>query len=55
MFKIRKLYCLQHKLYIVCVFQYKLPGSDQIPTELSQAAGETLWSEIHKLINFYLE
>jgi hypothetical protein len=31
--------------------RYKSPGSDQIPAELVQAAGETLWSEIHKLIN----
>jgi hypothetical protein len=30
---------------------YKSPGSDQIPAELIQAEGETLWSEIHKLIN----
>jgi hypothetical protein len=31
--------------------KYKLPGSDQIPAELIQAGGETLQSEIHKLIN----
>jgi hypothetical protein len=31
--------------------RYKLPGSDQIPTEMIQAGGETLWPEIHKLIN----
>jgi hypothetical protein len=30
----------------------KLPGSDQIPAELTQAGGERLLSEIHKLINF---
>jgi hypothetical protein len=30
---------------------YKSPGSDQIPAELIQAGGETLRSEIHKLIN----
>jgi hypothetical protein len=30
---------------------YKFPGSDQIPVELIQAEGETLVSEIHKLIN----
>jgi hypothetical protein len=32
--------------------RYKQPGSDQIPTELIQAGGETLRPEIHKLINF---
>jgi hypothetical protein len=30
--------------------RYKSPGVDQIPAELIQAAGETLRSEIHKLI-----
>jgi hypothetical protein len=30
---------------------YKLPGSDQIPAELIQVGGETVQSEIHKLIN----
>jgi hypothetical protein len=29
----------------------KSQGNDQIPAELIQARGETLWSEIHKLIN----
>jgi hypothetical protein len=28
----------------------KLPGADQIPAEIIQAGGETLHSEIHKLI-----
>jgi hypothetical protein len=31
--------------------KYKSPGSDLIPEELIQAGGETLQSEIHKLIN----
>jgi uncharacterized protein YdcH (DUF465 family) len=31
--------------------RYKSPGNDQIPKELIQAGGETLWSAIHKLIN----
>jgi hypothetical protein len=30
--------------------RYKFPGVDQIPAELIQAGGETLLSEIHKLI-----
>jgi hypothetical protein len=30
---------------------YTSPGSGQIPAELIQAGGETLQSEIHKLIN----
>jgi sorting nexin-29 len=30
--------------------RYKSPGADQIPAELIQAGGETLRSEIHKLI-----
>jgi hypothetical protein len=29
--------------------RYESPGSDQIPTVLIQAGGETLRSEIHKL------
>jgi hypothetical protein len=29
---------------------YKSAGSDQIPAELIKAGGETLYSEIHKLI-----
>jgi hypothetical protein len=33
------------------VEKYKSPGSDQIPAEMSQAGAETLWSEIHNLIN----
>jgi hypothetical protein len=31
--------------------KYKSPGSDQIPAELIQTGGETLLSEIHKLVN----
>jgi hypothetical protein len=30
--------------------RYKFPGVDQIPSELTEAGGETLRSEIHKLI-----
>jgi hypothetical protein len=29
---------------------YKSPGTDQIPAELTNAVGETLYSEIHRLI-----
>jgi hypothetical protein len=31
--------------------RYKSPGIDQIPAELVQAGGDTLRSELHKLIN----
>jgi hypothetical protein len=31
--------------------KYKSPGSDQIPAEMTQARGEILLSEIHKLMN----
>jgi hypothetical protein len=30
---------------------YKSPGTDQIPDELIKAGGETLCSEIHRLIS----
>jgi hypothetical protein len=36
---------------IAKVKKYKSPGSDEIPAELTQAEGETLLSESHKLIN----
>jgi hypothetical protein len=32
-------------------YEYKSPGSDQIPAELVQAGGEILLSVIHKLVN----
>jgi hypothetical protein len=32
--------------------RYKSPDSYQILSELIQAGGETLWSEIHKVVNF---
>jgi hypothetical protein len=31
--------------------RYKSPGIDQIPADLIQAGGNTLCSEVHKLIN----
>jgi hypothetical protein len=30
--------------------RYKSPGTDQIPAKLIKAGGETLYSEIHRLI-----
>jgi hypothetical protein len=32
------------------LISYKSPGTDQIMTELIKAGGETLYSEIHRLI-----
>jgi hypothetical protein len=32
---------------------YESPDNDQIPSEWIQAGGETLRSEIHKLINYF--
>jgi hypothetical protein len=31
--------------------RYKSPGTGQVPAELIQAGGETLWSEVQKLVN----
>jgi hypothetical protein len=31
--------------------EYKSPDNDQTPAELIQAGGETLLSEVHKLVN----
>jgi hypothetical protein len=42
---------LEVEIAIAKLKKYKSPGSDQIPTELIQAGGEILLSEIHKLIN----
>jgi hypothetical protein len=42
---------LEMEIAIAKLKKYKSPGSDQIPTELIQAGGEILLSEIHKLIN----
>jgi hypothetical protein len=39
------------EISIAKVNKYKSPDSDQIPTELIQAGGETLVSVIHKFIN----
>jgi hypothetical protein len=42
---------LEVEIAIAKFKKYKTPGSDQIPTELIQAGGETLLSVINKLIN----
>jgi hypothetical protein len=42
---------LEVEITIAKLKKYKSPGSDQIPSELIQAGGEILLSEIHKLIN----
>jgi hypothetical protein len=39
------------EIAIVKLKKYKSPGSDQILAEMIQAGGETLQSEIYKLIN----
>jgi hypothetical protein len=41
---------LQVEIATAKLKKYKSPGSDQIPAELIQAGGETLLSQIHKLI-----
>jgi hypothetical protein len=38
------------KIAIGKLKSYKSPGTDQIPAKLIKAGGETLCSEIHKLI-----
>jgi hypothetical protein len=38
------------KIAIGKLKSYKSPGTDQIPAELIKAGGETLCSEIHRLI-----
>jgi hypothetical protein len=42
---------IEVEIAIARLKKYKSPGSDQIPAELIQAAGEILLSAIHKLIN----
>jgi hypothetical protein len=34
---------------------YKLAGIDQIPAELIQAGGETLYSDVYKLVTICVE
>jgi hypothetical protein len=43
--------CFEVGTAIAKLKEYKSPGSDQIPAETIQAGGETLWSEIQRLIN----
>jgi hypothetical protein len=42
------------EIVIAKLKNYTSPGSDNIPAELIQAGGETLWSENHKLANSVL-
>jgi hypothetical protein len=42
---------LEVEIAIAKLKKYKSPGSDEIPSELIQAGGETLLSAIHKLTN----
>jgi hypothetical protein len=42
---------LEVEIAIAKLKKYKSPGNDKILAELIQAGGETLQSEIHKLIN----
>jgi len=44
-------YPFQEEIAIKKLERYKSPDTDQIPAELIQAGGDTLCSEIHKLIN----
>jgi hypothetical protein len=46
--------CLENDIAIVKLKKYQSPGRDQIPTQIIQAGGEMLLSEIHKLINYIL-
>jgi hypothetical protein len=41
----------EDEIAIAKLIRYKSPGIDQILAQLIQAGGETLCSEIHKLIN----
>jgi hypothetical protein len=43
--------CLEVEIAIAKLKKYKLPGTDEIPTELIQAGDEILLSVIRKLIN----
>jgi hypothetical protein len=36
---------------VLMLTRYKSPGTDRIPAELIQAGGETVCSEVRKLIN----
>jgi hypothetical protein len=42
---------LEVEITIAKLKKYKSPDSEQIPSEISQAGGETLLSAIHKAIN----
>jgi hypothetical protein len=44
---------LEVEIDVAKLKMYNLSGSGQILAELIQAGGETLWSEIHKLVNSF--
>jgi hypothetical protein len=44
---------LEVEITVAKLRSYKSPGTDKILAELIQAGGETLRSEIHKLINSF--
>jgi hypothetical protein len=44
-------YTFEVEIAIAKLKRYKSRGSDEILAELIEAGSETLWSEIHKLIN----
>jgi hypothetical protein len=43
--------CSEVEIAIAKLKRYKFPASDQILAQLIHAGGETLWSEVHKLVN----
>jgi len=43
--------CFKVEIAMEKLKRYKSQGTDQVPAELSQAGGNTLLSDIHKLIN----
>jgi hypothetical protein len=50
-FDFKIIWYFEVEIAITKLKKYKSPDNDQIPAELIQAGGETLYSEIHKLIS----